>query len=85
MDIVKNLYKKNKLNDIKPLQPACSHAFSFAGGGVNRSLTGVQPVVEINQSSPSLDGEGWDGVINLVEEVLHLLAWRCQYKYGWEV
>ena len=64
-------------NDIEPLQPICSHAFSFAGG--------VHPIVEINQSSPSLDVEGWDGVINLVEEVLHLRAWRCQYKYGREV
>ena len=37
MDIVKNLYKKNKLNDIKPLQPTCSYAFIFAGGGSSSS------------------------------------------------
>ena len=87
MDIVTNDYIQNKYREnlfyFHPLskwEDAVVLALASYKCGV-----GVQPVVEINQSSPSLDGEGWDGVINLVEEVLHLLAWRCQYKYGREV
>ena len=69
MDIVTNDYIQNKYREnlfyFHPLskwEDAVVLALASYKCGV-----AVQPVVEINQSSPSLDGEGWDGVINLVE------------------
>ena len=81
MDIVKNLYKKNKLDDIKPLQPTCSHAFIFAGGG--SSSSGNKPIF----SFPGWGRLGWGdkssgGSPSLTGLALPIQIWKGGVKHA---